>query len=155
MGDIPEPTWANDEECTAVDRHFQDTCRQRRRGYSVKYICADLSYPAAAQDADEVARALRLLIVRDESLTFCHRHGNGLSGGHKAIDGVDDAVATARAALSASPATRDGCTIATTALAYLVNAQHDLRTGYDPARAAATISEGVAAVEALLENSHA
>ncbi|MDB6454750.1 hypothetical protein [Falsirhodobacter sp. 20TX0035] len=38
--------------------------------------------------------------------------------------------------------------IATTALAYLVNAQHDLRTGSDPARALATLSEGVAAVEA-------
>lgn len=39
--------------------------------------------------------------------------------------------------------------IATTALAYLVNAQHDLRTGNDPVRAAATISDGVAAVEAM------
>ncbi|WP_435167890.1 hypothetical protein [Falsirhodobacter sp. 1013] len=35
-----------------------------------------------------------------------------------------------------------------TALAYLVNAQHDLRTGSDPARTLATLSEGVAAVEA-------
>ncbi|WP_435170735.1 hypothetical protein [Falsirhodobacter sp. 1013] len=62
-----------------------------------------------------------------------------------------EAADSIRAALAqsggANPAQGKG-DIATTALAYLVNAQHDLRTGADPARALATLSEGVAAVEA-------